>query len=424
MVVRMGVIADDFTGATDIAGFLVSNGLRTVQVNGVQDVRPLVGQVDAVVVSLKIRSNPAGEAVEQSLAALRALRQAGAERFFFKYCSTFDSTPDGNIGPVTDALLRELGTDFTVACPALPVNGRTTYHGYLFVNGVPLHESGMRHHPVTPMTDANLMRLMEGQSAGQAGNVAISTVERGAEAVTDALAELRHDGVSYAVLDALNDHHLTILGAAVADLLLVTGGSGLGGAIARAITNGTSDTGDINWTPLAGRTVILSGSSSEMTNRQVANYRDRAPSLAVAVERALADPAGYAAEVAAWVVNHDPHGPAPLVYATAGPDEVRRIQAQFGAHASSAAVEGLFAALARSLRDAGFARFIVAGGETSGSVTTALGVSGFHVGPQIAPGVPWVRSLDHGIDLALKSGNFGDDTFFAAAHRRMDGDVA
>lgn len=416
MGVQLGVIADDFTGATDIAGFLVANGLRTVQLNGVQALRDAPEDVDAVVVSLKSRSNPAAEAVEQSLAALRFLREAGAGRFYFKYCSTFDSTPAGNIGPVTDALLAELGQDFTVVCPALPVNGRTTYQGYLFVGNVPLHESGMRNHPVTPMTDSNLMRLMEGQSEGRAGNVPASVVDQGADAVREALADLRRSGVRYAVLDAIHDEHLRTLGDAVADLTLVTGGSGLGGAIARATASGARPAQEA-WTPGEGRGVVLSGSCSVMTNRQVEHYREQAPAFAVSVDRLLKDPAGYAAEVREWVLAQPADGPAPLVYATARPEEVRRLQETYGASVTSAAVEQLFADLASALAEAGVTRFIVAGGETSGSVTTALGVSGFHVGPQIAPGVPWVRSLDRRIDLALKSGNFGDVDFFTTAQQ-------
>lgn len=417
MAVQLGVIADDFTGATDIAGFLVANGLRTIQLSGVQELHSIPADVDAIVISLKSRSNPTGEAVEQSLEALRRLKDVGATRFYFKYCSTFDSTPTGNIGPVTDALLDDLGQEFTVVCPALPVNGRTIYKGYLFVGDVPLHESGMRNHPVTPMTDSNLMRLMEGQSEGKAGNVPVGVVDGGAAAVREALATLRESGVRYAVLDALNDEHLRTLGAAVADLVLVTGGSGLGGAIASTLTEDSRSSDPGGWTPVPGRGVVLSGSCSVMTNRQVDDYKGRAPSLAISVDRLLRDPAGYEAEILEWVLAQPAGGPAPLVYATAGPEDVRRLQEKFGASVTSEAIESLFANLARGLAAAGVTRFIVAGGETSGSVTTALGVSGFHVGPQIAPGVPRVRSLDQRLELALKSGNFGGVDFFTTAQQ-------
>ncbi len=417
MSVQLGVIADDFTGATDIAGFLVANGFRTIQLNGTRELTDVPDDVDAVVISLKSRSNPVNEAVQQSLDAIRFLKRGGANRFFFKYCSTFDSTPAGNIGPVTDALLAELGEDFTVVCPALPVNGRTTYKGYLFVGDVPLQESGMGDHPVTPMRDANLMRLMEGQAEGKAGNVPANVIDQGSSAVREALADLRSSGMRYAVLDALSDEHLHSLGEAVADFTLVTGGSGLGGAIARALSDGHGLGDAALWTPLGGRAVALSGSSSVMTNLQVDEYKEYAPSLALSVERVLKDPTGYAAQVIEWVLSQPVDGPAPLVYATAKPEQVRHTQEAFGAGVAGEAIERLFATLARALRDAGTTRFIVAGGETSGSVATALGVDGFRIGPQIAPGVPWVRSLDGTVDLALKSGNFGGEDFFTLAQQ-------
>ena len=417
MVLQLGVIADDFTGATDIAGFLVAGGLHTVQLNGVPAASD-VPDVDAVVVSLKSRSIEPESAVAQSLAALAALREAGAERVLFKYCSTFDSTPRGNIGPVTDALMDALATDVTIICPSLPVNGRTVYQGYLFVGDVLLSESGMRNHPVTPMTDASLVRLMEAQSRGRAGVVPFPVVHQGPDAVRAAIDDLRAQGVRYVVVDTLTDADLLTIGEAVGDLPLTTGGSGLGGGLARALSGSEGSTAAAAWTPVPGRGVVLSGSASVMTNRQVDAYRRVAPSLAVDVDRLLDEPDSYRAEVLAWVLGRDA-SPAPLVYATASPDEVRRVQEAHGAQVTAEAIEGLFGWLASQLKDAGVRRFIVAGGETSGAVTTALGVDGFHVGPQIAPGVPWVRSLDDTTELALKSGNFGDVDFFTRAQQPL-----
>lgn len=416
MGLKLGVIADDFTGATDIAGFLVSGGLRTVQVNGVPS-GPLP-DVDAVVVSLKSRSIDPDEAVRLSLAALDALRDARAERILFKYCSTFDSTPRGNIGPVTDALMAALDAPITVVCPSLPVNGRTVYQGRLFVGDVPLEESGMRHHPVTPMTDSSLVRLMEGQSSGRAAVVPWPTIAAGPQAIRAALDALAADGVRYAVLDTLTDADLTAIGEATAHLALTTGGSGLGGGVARALTVATDTESAPDYRHVEGRGVVLSGSCSVRTNEQVAAYRDEAPSLAVDVDRLVADPEGYRTEVLAWVLDQ-PAEPAPLVYATAAPEVVQRLQSVHGAERVSEAVESLFGWLAVQLREAGVRRFVVAGGETSGSVTTALEVDGFHVGPQIAPGVPWVRSLDDATELALKSGNFGDVDFFSRAQQPL-----
>ena len=415
MAVRLGVIADDFTGGTDIAGFLVANGLRTVQLTGVPAPSTTVpADTDAVEISLKSRSIPAKEAVSVSLAALRFLQGQGAERFYFKYCSTFDSTPAGNIGPVTDALLGALGEDFTVICPALPVNGRTTYRGYLFVEDVPLHESGMRNHPITPMTDSNLMRLMDGQAEGRTGNVQAAVVTQGAAAVREALAALHTEGYRYAVLDAITNADLDVLGEAVADHTLVTGGSGLAAGLARALS-GTAGERTSPWHEREGRTVVLSGSSSVMTNQQVAVYRETAPFLAVNVDQLVAAPDAYREQVLQWVLAQPADGLAPLVSATAPPEEVSRLQDAYGAHEVSEAIESMFGWLASALAEEGVQRFIVAGGETSGAVTTALNVTGFEVGPQIAPGVPWVRSISSGIDLALKSGNFGDVDFFSLA---------
>ena len=251
---KIGVIADDFTGATDIAGFLVAGGLTTTQMIGVPEADAQV-DADAVVISLKSRSNPAAEAVADSLAALDWLRARGCAQIYQKYCSTFDSTAKGNIGPVADALMAALGTDITVICPALPVNGRSVYLGHLFVGQDLLQDSGMRDHPITPMRDSSLIRLMEGQAQGRCGLVDAATVDQGPQAVRDRIAALRADGVRYVVLDAISDAHLATLGQAVADMALVTGGSGLGYGIARAVSDGADAQAQDAGTPLAGPAV-------------------------------------------------------------------------------------------------------------------------------------------------------------------------
>jgi len=413
----LGVIADDFTGATDIAGFLVGNGLPTTQLIGVPAEGFRVAS-DAAVVSLKSRSCAPDEAVEQSKAALRWLQAQGCKQFFFKYCSTFDSTAKGNIGPVTDALLKELDDTFTIICPSLPVNGRTVYYGYLFVGDVPLNESGMRHHPITPMLDSNLMRLMEAQASGKAGNIPAGIIDRGVEAVREAFKNLRAAGVRYAVVDTLTDEHLTVLGQAVEGLSLVTGGSGLGAGIARAFSSrngGKAGDASAAGAPPGGKTIILSGSCSTMTNRQVAVYSSEAPAYALDVLKCLGGAQNYAEEVAGWISGQAGSILAPLVYATTDPEGLAVVQKTHGAEAASAAVEAFFSHLAKLLAGAGFDHFIVAGGETSGVVVQSLGISGFHIGPQIAPGVPWVRAVNVPLSLALKSGNFGDEQFFFKA---------
>ena len=415
-MIKIGVIADDFTGATDIASFLVKNGLPTVQINGVQQVkcrkqRRTGDQPENALLSVV-------EATQQSLAALSWLQQQGCKQIYFKYCSTFDSTAKGNIGPVTDALMDALDTPFTVFSPALPVNGRTVYQGYLFVMNQLLAESGMRHHPVNPMTDSYLPRLVEAQSTGRCGVVSAHVFEQGVDAVRQELARLQQEGYRYAVLDALTEHHLEIQGEALRDAPLVTGGSGLAIGLARQWTQENGNQAREAGHPLAGRGVVLSGSCSQMTNRQVAHYRQIAPAREVDVARCLSTEtlAAYAHELAEWVLGQE-SVLAPLVFATASTDALAAIQQQYGAQKASQAVETLFSQLAARLAAEGVTRFIVAGGETSGVVTQSLGIKGFHIGPTISPGVPWVNALDKPVSLALKSATSVMKPFFTSPKR-------
>lgn len=408
----LGVIADDFTGASDIASFLVENGLSCIQMNGVPK-QALAEKVDAVVISLKSRSNPSDEAVEQSLNAFEWLKENGCKQYYFKYCSTFDSTEKGNIGPVTDALLAALNDDFTVITPALPINGRTIFNGYLFVGDVLLNESGMRHHPITPMSDANLMRLMNAQAKGKAGLVAYSDVVQGAECVKARFAELKSQGYRYAVVDAADNSQLAVLAEAVADFKLVTGGSGLGAYMAAYLSGGKKGTNA--FLPKKTKTVVLSGSCSLMTNKQVNAYKAKANHFYLDVAQAVNNH-DYADELYEKVIKHLDDEFAPMIYATVAPEELKVIQAEFDGNKASHAIEQTFAKLAGRLRrEAGVVNFINAGGETSSIVVQELGCTGFHIGKQIAPGVPWLKALDDDIYLALKSGNFGTEDFFAYA---------
>lgn len=422
MPLHIGVIADDLTGATDIASFLVEAGLRTVQLNSTSEV-PSDLAAEAVVIGLKTRSIPADQAVAANTTALRLLQQLGAQQVIFKYCSTFDSTSEGNIGPVTDALLDALDEDFTAVVPALPVNGRTVYQGNLFVHGQPLAESGMRHHPITPMHDSNLLRLMDAQSRGSSGLVPYDVVENGPEAVRAELERLRLNGARYAVIDTLTHAHLDTIGLAVHDMPLVTGGSGVGSGVGHALVQQNPAVGEAaaaSWRFTAGKTVVLSGSASEMTNAQVQQYLQHAPHLPVDIDQLVRDASAYVDQSAEWVLAHS-GAYAPMVYATAPAAEVQHLQNTHGAQFLSSTIENFFAELASTLRQRGVTRFITAGGETSGAVTQSLKVGGFEVGPQISPGVPWVRSLDGELDLALKSGNFGDEDFFRAAQHMTAG---
>lgn len=419
---KIGVIADDFTGATDIASFLVLNGLSTVQLCEVSD-DIAAPDVDAVVISHKSRSCPAEEAVAQTKRSLEWLRKNKCQQVYFKYCSTFDSCAKGNIGPVADMLMKELGTDFTIFQPALPVNARTVYKGYLFVGDVLLSESGMRNHPITPMTDSFLPRLVEMQSAGKCGVIDVYTVRKGPEAVKAAIQDLKARGYKYAVLDAVGEEDLIIEGEAVKDMPLVTGGSGLAIGLARAVREKGSDAASAMKLgyPQGKKAVVFSGSCSVMTNKQVAYYAKIAAEKKVDVDILMGGDAkkrdAYVDEILDFIKAHldDPY--APLVYATSDPDTLHQIQQKYGVQASSSCIENFFAGLSVKVKDLGVERFIIAGGETSSIVTKALSVAGFYIGAPIAPGVPWVRSINNSFSLTLKSGNFGKEDFFEKAQK-------
>jgi uncharacterized protein YgbK (DUF1537 family) len=417
--VLLGCIADDFTGATDLANMLVRAGMRTVQTIGVPVDARLAAGADAVVVALKSRTIPAAEAVSQSLAALRWLRGADARQIYFKYCSTFDSTPAGNIGPVADALLDALGADFTIACPAFPENGRTIYKGHLFVGDVLLADSPMKDHPLTPMTDANLVRVLARQTKREVGLVEHRTVRRGAAAIRARFDELRAGATAYVIVDALADEDLMAIGAACADLALVTAGSGVALGLpqnffAAGLMQPRTDAAQL---PAAGgKPAVLAGSCSAATREQVARMAERHPAHAL---DPIADPdsARLAAKALTAVAPALEAGRPFLVYSTAEPSQVAAVQAQLGAERAAALVEDALALVAERIVASGVRRLVVAGGETSGAVVKALGVKALAIGPQIDPGVPWTTSVgsEPRIALALKSGNFGAPDFFEKA---------
>ena len=417
----LGCIADDFTGATDLANNLVRQGMRAVQTIGVPASDEPI-DADAIVVALKSRTNPAPDAVAQSLQALRWLQRQGVEQVYFKYCSTFDSTPAGNIGPVTDALLDALeGPDrgFTIACPAFPLNGRTVFKGHLFVGDVLLSDSGMRHHPLTPMTDANLVRVMQAQTRRRVGLVAHAHVAAGADAIRLRFDELRAEGVGVAVVDAVSDEDLHTLGAALAGLPLVTAGSGV--AIGLPRNWGLGDNASAAALPPAqGRRAIVSGSCSLATNAQVLRWRQQGGAAFAVDPMEAASGADIVGRAMDWALSRLPQEPV-LIYATAEPGAVAQVQAQLGAAQAGELVERTLATVARQLVDAGGVRqLIVAGGETSGAVVQALGIQRMAIGPQIDPGVPWTAATataarDAPMHLALKSGNFGAPDFFHKA---------
>lgn len=424
---RIGVVADDFTGATDVASMLVRGGLRTVQLIGVPEASaPLQAdtgaQFDAVVVALKSRTIAPADAVAQSIAAWRWLRAAGASQCYFKYCSTFDSTPKGNIGPVTEALMDDIGAEFTVVTPAFPENKRSIFNGYLFAGGVPLNESGMQNHPLTPMTDANLVRVMQAQCRRKVGLIDYTVVARGAAAIHERIAALQRDGVQIAIVDAINNDDLVALGRAVESMPLVTAGSGLALGLAAAAAPGERRDEASRLPPAGGRAAVISGSCSVATNRQVQHHIGAGrPAFQIEPERLL-QPDGAAQALTAALDWFDAQASAApvLIYSTAEPAQVKSVQQRYGIERVGAAVEATLASIAKTLvGDRGVARLVVAGGETAGACVQALGVDRLAIGAAITPGVPWCyaqpKLTNRGLHLALKSGNFGADDFFVAA---------
>ncbi len=433
----IGCIADDFTGATDLANMLVRGGMRTVQTIGVPDpanadqAAALAREADAIVIALKSRTIAADDAVTQSLAALRWLRAEGCRQFFFKYCSTFDSTDAGNIGPVARALLDALselpGGGFTIACPAFPENGRTVYRGHLFVGDALLSESGMEHHPLTPMTDANLVRVLSRQIHERVGLVRYDTIARGATAVRASFDEVRASGARIAIVDAVSDADLQTIGAACADMPLVTGGSGVALGLPENFRRAglLAHVQDAATLPrVEGRAAVLAGSASKATNAQVAAWREARPSFRID-PLALARGEPLVARAAAFAREHfeSRHAEPVLIYATTTPDEVQAAQRALGVEEAGRLVEEALASIARELHGLGVRKFVVAGGETSGAVVQALGVRALRIGAQIDPGVPATVSLGaEPLALALKSGNFGAIDFFVKALRHLDGE--
>ncbi len=415
MPLLLGCIADDFTGATDLANTLVKGGMSAVQVIGVPD-GPLP-EADAVIIALKIRTAPVADAVGQSLAACDALTKAGAKQLFWKYCSTFDSTDEGNIGPVGDALLKRLGAGFSIACPAFPTNGRTIYLGHLFVGGALLNESGMENHPLTPMTDPNLVRVLSRQTEGGVGLVPFGTVDQGAGAIRRSMTQLMDRGTRWAIVDAVTDAHLMGIGEAVERLALITGGSGVAMGLPENFRRAglLPERPDADaLPPMRGAAAVVAGSCSRATLGQIGVARDHVPVLELDA-LATPDAAAMAAQALSWVEGKLQDDRPVVIAASATPDKVAALQAKLGREAAGALVEDAVAAIAEGLVARGVGKLVVAGGETSGAVVQRLGVTSLRIGPEIDPGVPWTFANPAGLHLALKSGNFGARDFFLKA---------
>jgi uncharacterized protein YgbK (DUF1537 family) len=413
----LGCIADDLTGATDLANTLVRQGMRTVQLIGVPAAAEPLPEADAIVVALKSRTIPAAEAVAMSRAALERLRAAGAQQYFFKYCSTFDSTDAGNIGPVADALLADLSQTFTIACPAFPENKRTIYLGHLFVGGLLLSDSSMRNHPLTPMTDANLARVLGRQTKGKVGLVPFGVVSRGPQAIAADFARLRADDIRYAIVDAVEDRHLLDIGAACSDMLLITGGSGIALGLPenfrrRGLLHAV--VGADALPAVGGYAAVIAGSCSAATLAQIEHMKRTRPAFAID-PLALAAKEDIVSRALAWARERLTAEPV-LIYASAPPEQVARTQEKLGRERAGKLIERALAEIAAGLVAAGVRRLVIAGGETSGAVVQGLGVKALRIGPQIDPGVPWTATVEAPVlALALKSGNFGAPDFFTRA---------
>jgi uncharacterized protein YgbK (DUF1537 family) len=416
----LGCVADDFTGATDLALTLQRGGMRTVQMIGVPAPDAPAPDADAIVVALKSRTVSAADAVRWSLDAAGWLRARGVRQLFFKYCSTFDSTPAGNIGPVADALMTFADCPFTIACPAFPTNRRHVFMGRLFAGGVPLDESPMRDHPLTPMRDSDLVRVLQAQTTRRVGLVDFAVVDQGAAALARAFEQAAAAGMAIAIVDALTDRHLVAIGEAMAGRSLITGGSGVALGLpgvfrAAGLLPPRAET---RFVVPSGRGAVLAGSCSAATREQVRRFIAAGwPAVRVDPGTLGADPATAGRALAAWGLGQDPGAPF-LIYSTAEPDAVRAAQA--ATPDVSQRLEAVLAETAAALVDGGVRRLVVAGGETSGAVVERLGVRALSIGPEIAPGVPWTLGDAPALALALKSGNFGGPDFFQDAFTALD----
>ncbi len=416
----LGCIADDFTGATDLAGLLARSGVKVSLRIGVPN-EPPKDTAAFEIIALKTRTWPVSDAVNECLSALNWLQKTGAEQFFWKYCSTFDSTAEGNIGPVAEALMAELNCEQTIYCPAFPENGRSIYMGNLFVEEHPLAESSMKDHPLTPMRDSNLMRLLKPQVTKPVGLVNRLAVARGGDVIKSSLDSLKKEGVAHVVVDAVADADLEAIAHACQNMPLITGGSALAMPLPYLyIKNGElSELSAQRVTPQTGNaSIVLSGSCSAMTRQQVATYIQTTPSFKLDPIMIARD--GVAAALG-WLEDQ-PMDVVPILYATAEPEDVAAAQAELGLEMAGDTIEQALADIAVAACAKGIRRFLVAGGETSGAVTKALDISTLDVGDEIAPGVPWCFSNCGGnsIAIALKSGNFGKETFFADALKMLD----
>lgn len=414
---KLGCIGDDFTGSSDLANTIAKQGMRVTQFTGVPD-GPAANDVDAGVVALKSRTIPVDDAVRLSLEALEWLKAQGCVQFFFKYCSTFDSTKDGNIGPVIDALMDNLGAGNALVCPAFPATGRSVYQGHLFVNDTLLSESGMENHPLTPMTDPDIRRWLGYQTKHEVGFIPASIVFAGSEAIAKAIAAETGQNRRVIVVDAIRDEDLRQIGAAAKDIRLVTGGSGIAlGLPANLLSADQLTTPHSDWSGLQGPAALIAGSASKMTRAQVARWSQNRLAREITADEVM-EGRILPKDAACIALNSNE---SVLIYSSADPDTVKAAQDKYGREKVAARLEAFFAETARRLVAGGIKRLVTAGGETSGAVVEGLNIEALRIGPEIAPGVPAVAAQGRDLVLALKSGNFGDEDFFEKALAVLEG---
>ena len=421
MTTFLGCIADDFTGATDLASMLARSGVNVSLRIGVPLSTP-ENTAEIEVIALKTRSISASKAIEESLSALKWLKEAGAKKYFFKYCSTFDSTAEGNIGPVSEALMNELKVDQTIYCPAFPENGRSIYMGNLFVGQKLLSESSMKDHPLTPMNDSNLMRLLSAQVSRRVGLADRIVVNSGVNSLKEKLISLKENDVPHVIVDAVADTDLDTIANACQDMDFITGGSALAMPLAEFYkASGKISANDNSFMnkKLNTGSIILSGSCSEMTIIQVKNFIQRGAAAFQLDPIDLAE--NGVKKVLDWLSSQD-FTKNIIIYATSDPDTVKKVQAQLGVDMAGKIVEQGLSECAIAARELGIKNFIIAGGETSGAITKALNVRQLDIGIEIAPGVPWTFSgkRNNQIALSLKSGNFGSEEFFTEALSKLE----
>jgi uncharacterized protein YgbK (DUF1537 family) len=420
MPLLLGAVADDYTGASDLANTLTRNGLSTVQTIGVPPAVLDLDGIEAVVIALKIRSVEAHHAVEAASEAYDWLVSRGARHVMYKICSTFDSTDAGNIGPVADALRIRAGTACALVTPAFPETGRSVYLGRLFVGDALLHESPLKDHPLNPMRDSNLVSVLRRQSKAPVGLIDLPMVAQGAEAVSHRLRELGNRGCGAGIADAVFERDLETIGDAAAREAFSVGASGLGLGLARALARERGQGAGAAVEPVGGLAAVLAGSCSRATLEQIAAAQGDMPVLRLSAQ-ALVEGRSEVAHALDWARARLARGPV-IIASSAEPAEVAALQARHGREAAGHAIERALAEIAFGLAAAGVRRLVVAGGETSGAAVDRLGVTAFRLGPEIAPGVPLMRTMGREggeMQMALKSGNFGGRDFFVRALAMM-----